>query len=378
MSTQTTVSTPLIDAETRLTKNWAQRAGVALLVVAAVGLPLAVSSAFWISILSFAGIAAVAAVGLNLLTGYAGELSIGHSFFVATGAYAAVFFGSTHTQSFIVWLLAVAATGAIAGAALAPVALRIRGVYFVVVTIGLVFAGIYLFDNWASVTGGPGGTAAAMPLKIGPIDFGNLSIGGHSFGRAQSLCVLIWLVVALAMLLVKNISRSRAGRAMQATRDNDLAAEVIGISLLRVKSDAFIVSSSLAAIAGALLAAEIQYVEPDQFNLDLSLQYLSILIVGGMATTYGPAIGALVVGGLPELLTRFGGSVPFVKSNTDFSGSWGLDDGAVHRLLVRNPARPLPSHRAAGLGRPRRTSRRRGLESRNQARTPSGAAAHSP
>lgn len=324
MSVPTSVSAPLIAAETRLTKSWAQRAAVALLVIVAIGLPLVVSSAFWISILAFAGIAAVAAVGLNLLTGYAGELSIGHSFFVAAGAYAAVFFGSTHRQTFIVWLLAVAATGAVAGAALAPVALRIRGVYFVVVTIGLVFAGIYLFDNWTSVTGGPGGIAAAMPLKIGPVDFGGLSIGGHTFSRAQSLCVLIWLIVALAMLVVKNISRSRAGRAMQATRDNDLAAQVVGISLLRVKSGAFIVSSALAALAGGLLAAEIQYVEPTQFDLDLSLQYLSILIVGGMATTYGPVIGALIVGGLPELLTQFGGSVPFVKSNTDFGGGWGL------------------------------------------------------
>jgi len=123
---------------------------------------------------------------------------------------------------------------------------------------------------------------------------------------------------------VKNVSRSRAGRAMQATRDNNLAAEVVGISLFRVKAAAFIVSSALAAVAGGLLAAVIQYVEPDQFNLELSLQYLSILIVGGVASTFGPVLGALVVGALPELLNRFGGGIPFVKSNTDFGGGWGL------------------------------------------------------
>jgi branched-chain amino acid transport system permease protein len=111
---------------------------------------------------------------------------------------------------------------------------------------------------------------------------------------------------------------------MQATRDNDLAADVVGISLFRVKAGAFIVSSALAALAGGLLAAVIQYVEPDQFNLELSLQYLSILIVGGVASTFGPVIGALVVGALPELLSRFGGSIPLVKSNTDLGGGWGL------------------------------------------------------
>jgi branched-chain amino acid transport system permease protein len=324
MSSVTAVANRAVAVELRLMRTWPQRIAATILFVGFVGLPLLVSNAFWISVLSFAGIAAVAAVGLNLLTGYAGELSIGHSFFVAVGAYAAVFFGVKHGQSFAVWILAVIATGAVAGSLLAPVALRIRGVYFVVVTIGLVFAGIYLFDNWQSVTGGPGGATATMPLSIGSLDFGGLSLGGHTLTRQQSLCILIWLAVALAMLVVKNISRSRAGRAMQATRDNDLAAEVVGISLFRVKSGAFIVSSALAALAGGLLAAEIEFVQPDQFNLDLSLQYLSILIVGGMASTYGPVIGALVVGGLPELLSRFGGSVPLVKSNTDFGGGWGL------------------------------------------------------
>ena len=325
MSASTSIAAPAVAAELRLTRNWRQRAGVAILFVAAIALPLVVSSGFWISVLTFAGISAVAAIGLNLLTGYAGELSIGHSFFVAVGAYSAVFFGGKHGQTLLVWLLAVAATGAAAGALLAPVALRIRGVYFVVVTIGLVFFGIYLFDNWNSLTGGPGGVGAALPLSLGPLDFRQLSLGGHTFTREQSFCVLAWLLVALALLVVKNISRSRAGRAMQATRDNDLAAEVVGISLFRVKAGAFIVSSAIAAVAGGLLAANIQYVIPDQFSLELSLQYLSILIVGGLASTYGPVIGALVVGGLPELLNRFGGSFPFVKENTAIAGGgWGL------------------------------------------------------
>lgn len=324
MSGATSIAASAVSAELRLTRNWWTRVAIAILFAGAVALPLLLSSSFWISVLTFAGISAIAAIGLNLLTGYAGELSLGHAFFVGVGAYTAVFFGSKHGQPLLVWLVAVAAVGAVAGALLAPVALRIRGVYFVVVTIGLVFFGIYLFNNWNSLTGGPGGTAAVVPLSIGRLDFSGLEIGGHTFSRQQSQTVLIWLVVSLALLVVKNISRSRAGRAMQATRDNDLAAEVVGISLFRVKAGAFIVSSVLAALAGGLLAAVIEYVEPDQFNLELSLSYLSILIVGGVASTFGPVLGALVVGALPELLSRFGSSVPLVKSNTDFSGGWGL------------------------------------------------------
>jgi len=325
VSSATSIAAPAVAAELRLTRNWLQRAAVAVLFIAAIGLPLLVSSGYWISVLSFAGIWAVAAIGLNLLTGYAGELSLGHSFFVAVGAYAAVFFGSKHGQPLIVWLLAAAATGAAAGALIAPVALRIRGVYFVVVTIGLVFFGIYLFNNWTSLTGGPGGTPAVVPLSIGPLNFGGLTLGGHTFTREQSLCVLIWLLVALALLAVKNIARTRAGRAMQATRDNDLAAEVVGVSLFRVKAGAFIVSSAIAAMAGGLLVAEIQYVIPDQFNLELSLLFLSILIVGGLGSTFGPVLGALVVGGLPQLLDRFGGNIPLVKANTAIADEgWGL------------------------------------------------------
>jgi branched-chain amino acid transport system permease protein len=324
MTSATSVAAPAVAVELRLTRNWWERGAVAVLFAGAVALPLLLSSSFWISVLMFAGISAVAAIGLNLLTGYAGELSLGHAFFVAVGAYGAVFFGGKHGQPLLVWLLAVAVVGAGAGALLAPVALRIRGVYFVVVTIGLIFFGIYLFNNWNSLTGGPGGIAAVLRLSIGPLKFGGLDVAGHTFSRQQSLCVLIWLMVSLALLVVKNVSRSRAGRAMQATRDNDLAAEVVGISLFRVKAGAFILSSALAALAGGLLAAVIQYVEPDQFNLELSLQFLSILIVGGVASTFGPVIGALVVGALPELLSRFGGSLPLVKSNTDFGGGWGL------------------------------------------------------
>jgi branched-chain amino acid transport system permease protein len=303
-----------IRRELRLCSGWFERVGVAALLGLVVAVPLLVSSSFWISILSFAGIAAIAAVGLNLLTGYAGELSIGHAFFVAVGAYSAVYVGSTHGQPLLVWLLACAAFGALAGAVVTPLALRIRGFYFIVVTIGLVFFGIYLFNNWNSLTGGSNGIGATLELKIGPLDFGG-KLFGHTFQRQQTLCLLIWLLVVLSMLLVKNISRSRAGRAMQAMRDNDLAAEVVGVSALRVKAAAFIVSSALAGVAGGLLAATIQYVTPEQFNLDLSLQYLSILIVGGMASTYGPVLGALLVGGLPQLIDRFGSSLPFVKAS---------------------------------------------------------------
>jgi branched-chain amino acid transport system permease protein len=304
----------------RLFRSRQARIAVAALLVAGVLFPLSYSGDFWLSVLNYAGIAAVGAIGLNLLTGFTGQVSLGHAFFLGVGAYSAVWFGGHQDLPLPVWLLAAAAVGGLLGAVVGPFALRLRGNYLAVVSLGLVFLGVHVFRNWTSVTGGPGGTQVSAPLELGPIDFGNLELGGYVYSRNQGFFLLVWGIVALTALLAKNLVRTKAGRDMQAVRDRDVAAEVIGVSLFRTKVGAFVVSSAMAAVAGALFGAYQQFVEPDGWGLFLSIQYIAIIIVGGVGTIFGSILGALFIGAVPQIVDRYSSAIPFVSSSASEAG----------------------------------------------------------
>ena len=304
----------------RLFPSRQSRLALAALLVAGVLFPLSIKSEFWLSVFDYAGIAAIGAMGLNLLTGYTGQVSLGHAFFLGVGAYSAVFFGGHHGLPLPVWLLAAAAAGGVVGALVGPFALRLRGNYLAVVSLGLVFLGLHIFRNWTSVTGGPGGTSVQAPLKLGPIDFAHLEIGNYVYTRNQGFFLLVWGLVAVVALLAKNVVRTRPGRNMQAVRDRDVAAEVIGVSLARTKVGAFVVSSALAAMAGALFGAYQQFVQPDGWDLFLSIQYIAIIIVGGVGTIFGAILGALFIGAVPQLVDHYSKSIPFVSTSASGSG----------------------------------------------------------
>ena len=142
--------------------------------------------------LNYAGVFAVGAIGLNLLTGYTGQVSLGHSVFVGAGAYFTAYAGTTWDLPFLIWLPCSLLVGFLIGFIVGPLALRLRGNYLVVVTLGLVFLGDHIFRNWKSVTGGSTGVSVTgASLKIGSIDFRNLEIFGHEFEKSQSF---FWLI----------------------------------------------------------------------------------------------------------------------------------------------------------------------------------------
>jgi branched-chain amino acid transport system permease protein len=304
----------------RLFRSRQSRAGLVVLALAWVFLPVVVNDDFWLSVLDYAGIAAIGAVGLNLLTGYTGQVSLGHAFFIACGSYTAVYIGAQQGLPLPVWLAVAAAVGGLIGGVVGPFALRLRGNYLAVISLGLVFLGQHVFENWESVTGGPGGTAVTAPMKLGSLDLTALSLFGRDFTRNQGFFWLTWLLVAVALVLAKNIVRSRPGRAMQAVRDRDVAAEVIGVSLARYKVGAFVLSSALAAVAGGLFGAYQQFVQPDGFSLFLSIQYIAMIIVGGVGTLFGAVLGAVFVGAVPQLVSKYSGSIPFVDESGSGAG----------------------------------------------------------
>ena len=304
----------------KLFRSRQARFGVAALVLAVALFPVAVDDDFWLSVLVYAGIYAIAAIGLNLLTGYTGQVSLGHAFFIACGSYCAVLLGTEHGQPLVVWILASAVVGGIIGGIIGPFALRLRGNYLAVISLGLVFLGQHVFENWESVTGGPGGTAVTAPVTLGPLDFTKLSLGGTEYSRNQSFFWLVWALVGITLVLCKNVVRSRPGRAMQAVRDRDVAAEVIGVSLAQYKVGAFVMSSALAAVAGALFGVYQQFVQPDSFGLFLSIQFIAMIIVGGVGTLFGSVLGAVFVGAVPQLVSKYSSSIPFIDQSGGGSG----------------------------------------------------------
>jgi branched-chain amino acid transport system permease protein len=324
----------------RLFPTWSKR--IAIVAVAAVYLflPLYISDV-WASVLALSGVTAVGAIGLNLLTGYTGQPSLGMAAFIGMGAFTAGYLGGGRSPigydlPLVAYLLVAAVLGGVVGFVIGLPALRLRGNYLVIVTLGLVFVALYVWKKWTTVTGGNAGTG--MPIKaelsvgIWRIDFLQPTVFGRQLGPKQGLMYLAWGLAAIVALLVKNIVRTRPGRALQAVRDRDLAAEVVGVSLARYKVGAFVLSSAIAAMAGVVYGIYIGYLAPteDQLGLVLSIQFLAVIVVGGIGTIYGSVLGALLVGSMPRIIDEFAGSLPFV---TEDPGSSGITKGALATAL---------------------------------------------
>ena len=323
--------------ELRLFRSRPAKAWLVVLILLWLLTPMFMIDPFWLSVLNYAGIAAIGAIGLNLLTGYTGQVSLGHAFFIGAGAYAAAAIGGDLGLPLVLWLPAAGLFGAAVGALIGPFALRLRGNYLAIVTLGLVFLGEHLFRNLESVTGGNSGASVTAEVSLGPLDFNQLTVAGDEYLRNQSWFWLIWGLVLVFALLVKNIVRTRPGRALQAVRDRDVAAEIIGVELGRYKVGAFALSSGLAAIAGALYGAYQQFVSPDEFSLFLSIQYIAIIIVGGIGTIFGSIVGAVFIGGMPGLIDRYSESIPFVATSaTDdgFISVFSLNQAIFGLLIV--------------------------------------------
>lgn len=316
-------------------KRW----GATALLAFAVALPFVATDGLLVVFAT--GLAAcIGAIGLNLVTGYAGQVSLGHAFFLGIGAYtAAVLSGDPNGRVLgfgitllPVWLLAAGLASAAVGLLVSPLAVRLRGLYLAVVTIGLVFLGEHIFKEWDTVTGGPGvGRPSAHPELFG-LNFG---ADGALLTREQKLYLLmLWLMIMFA-IAARNLARSDVGRAFTAIRDRDLAAAVIGVNLTRHKAIAFTVSSFYAGCAGALVYTVSGFVEPGSFNLLLSVQYVAMVLIGGVATISGSIMGALFVSSLNTASRELAASLPFVGAVT---GGGALNvyqlEGILYGLLI--------------------------------------------
>jgi branched-chain amino acid transport system permease protein len=198
--------------ELRLLPSRFARIWMVLFAVFLVSLPFTVTD-FWLSILNRAGIAAIAALGLNMLIGYTGQISLGHAFFLGLGAFTAAYLGGGLELPIIVWLPVAGLLGALVGLIIGPFALRLKGLYLALVTLGLVFIGEHLFFNLREITGGSQGTFIPSPM-IGDLNFADLgAILPIRLTREQSFFLFLLPIVAVATLFAKNVHGSRATKA---------------------------------------------------------------------------------------------------------------------------------------------------------------------
>ncbi|MFQ5967879.1 MAG: branched-chain amino acid ABC transporter permease [Acidimicrobiia bacterium] len=277
----------------------------------------------WLNVLVRAMIFCIGALGLTLLTGLAGQVSLGHAFFMGVGAYTAVILGGQGTDSLWglglpiwIWLPAAGLVPALIGAIIAPAALRVRGLYLAFVTLGLVFIGEHFFRTLGFITGGPGLGRDWPDLAVrvwkeeeALIDFSTEGtwLGIELSARAKAFYPILLLLILFA-LVAKNLSRTRLGRAFMAIRDRDIAAEIMGVSEARHKAVAFAMSSFFAGVAGALLASFFRIIIPEFWNLFLSVQMIAIILIGGASLTTGAILGSAFLIGLPKVveeLTEF-------------------------------------------------------------------------
>ncbi|HVE48792.1 MAG TPA: branched-chain amino acid ABC transporter permease [Casimicrobiaceae bacterium] len=261
---------------------------IAILLFAYIGVPL-LANQYWLSaILTPFLIFALAAIGLNLLTGYAGQLSLGTAAFMAVGAFAAYnFILRVPGIPILVAFVLAGVTAALVGILFGLPSLRIKGFYLAVATLAAQF-----FIVWALTKFGWFSNYSSS----GVINAQQMTIFGIPFNTPVEKYLLTLSIVALLALAAKNLVRSAIGRSWMAIRDMDVAAEVVGIPMLRTKLAAFAVSSFYCGVAGALYAfCYLGTVEPEGFNLDLSFRILFMIILGGMGSILGSFLGAAFI-----------------------------------------------------------------------------------
>jgi ABC-type branched-subunit amino acid transport system ATPase component/ABC-type branched-subunit amino acid transport system permease subunit len=264
----------------------------ALGAVALVALPFWLTNAYHLHVAIMAGIFTILALSLNLLLGYTGQLSLGHAAFFGIGAYTSALLALRLEWPFWVGLPAAALAAGLAGWAIGRLALKVRGAYFVLVTIS--FAGVIslVSVNWMELTNGPLG----LPGVPAP------SLAGVSFRTKSAYYYLVLVAAASAYLLCRRLVRSRLGRAFLALRENEPLAESVGIDPTRTLVLAAVVSAAMAGVAGSLYAHYTRFVSPEVFLFSYTVTMVIMVVAGGKGTLAGPVVGAVLFTVLPEAL----------------------------------------------------------------------------
>ncbi|NSL53050.1 branched-chain amino acid ABC transporter permease [Calidifontibacillus erzurumensis] len=237
------------------------------------------------------GIAAIGAIGLNILTGFTGQISIGVGAFLGVGGYTSAILTTKLGLSFWLSMPLAGIVTALVGALFGIPSLRLKGLYLAIATLAAQVIILFVISRWDSLTGGTAGLVLMRP-----------EIGSFSFSSETSYYYLMFVVLVATIVFSLNLFRSRVGRAFIAVRDRDVAAEVIGIDLFKYKVMAFFISSFFVGIAGALLGHYMMVVSPELYSTTVSIEYLAMILVGGLGSVFGSIYGAVFITLLPVVL----------------------------------------------------------------------------
>ncbi len=248
---------------------------------------------YWLGIINLTCITIIAATGLNILTGYCGQLSIGHAGFMAVGAYTSAIVNSDLGVPFPLALILAGLTAGFIGMIFGIPSLRVKGFYLAISTIAAQLIILWVINHWTGVTGGFNGMSVP-----------HMSIGSLQLRTKSAQFYFIITITILTLYFAMNLARTRVGKAFIAIRDNDLAAEVMGINLFRYKLLAFFIGCFIAGVAGCLMAYWTRYTSAESFTFNTSILYVGMIIIGGLGTTLGPIFGAIFIRVLEVLITK--------------------------------------------------------------------------
>ncbi len=307
MATATGIHHRSYVAESRLRHTRAEYARLGLMAVALVALPY-VLNVYWLGIVNTILIAAIGAVGLNILVGFTGQISLGQGGFLAVGAYSSAVLTTKAGLPVPISVAIAVLLTAVIGAFFGLPALRLKGLYLAIATLASQEIILFVTRRWNWLTDGHGW-----------IDVPRLEIFGWRVNRTMFEVQWYWILLVLTVIAVyaaRNLFRSSLGRCFMAVRDQDIAAEAIGVNLTRAKVTAFAVSSGFVGLAGALSAHYTETVTWERFTLDVSVLNLAMIIVGGLGSVAGSIYGAAFMMLLPAVLTevaeKLSGAAPFL------------------------------------------------------------------
>ena len=261
-----------------------------LIVIVVLSVPLFVSN-YWIGLLTLCAIASVGAIGLNILTGLTGQISIGVGAFLGVGGYTSAILTSTLWVKFLdcianSWNCDSTYRGAIWNSAL-----RLKGLYLAIATLAAQVIILFVISRWDSLTGGTAGMVLAVLLSESIL-----------YQVIQVITIYVPIILLLTVMYATNLIRTRTGRAFLAVRDRDIAAQIMGINLFKYKVMAFAISSFFVGIAGALLAHYTMIVSPEFYSFHVSIEYLAMILIGGLGSVFGSILGAVFITLLPVSL----------------------------------------------------------------------------
>ena len=235
------------------------------------------------------GIAVIGVLGLNILSGFTGQISLGHSAFVAIGAYSATILSIRLGIPFWLALPSAGLITALSGLIIAIPCLRLRGLYLAIATFAFFFIVEYIIVHWDGLTNGTSGLTVPEP-----------TVFGLAIDSDIKLYFVILILVICSLAFANNLFRTEVGRAFIAIRDNDIAAEVIGIDITKYKIYSFMICSFYAGVAGSLYAVTLSFIGPEHFSFLMTIEYLAMGLVGGIGTIAGSIFGAVFMTLLPE------------------------------------------------------------------------------